>query len=259
MPGLEYVVEKLADCTDAARPGGGRAGDARARAVARRAEGGPAAIALRRVRVRPGRAHLARRVARPRVCARIIRCVRAERLWATRRTTRVRPVFFTLSSWQLGLILAVILFGATIVGLVIGRILSHHAATLREPFGAVQAALLDARRARPRVRASRWPSGATTRRRAAVRRRRERDRHCLPPRSAARRSRCEAARCRSSCAVTPTSSLASLAIGAEQRGMRRAIAAEVRHPAAALAPEAGHGRSPPRRPSPALRGSTSRA
>ena len=51
-------------------------------------------------------------------------------------------VFFTLSSWQLGLILAVIMFGATIVGLVIGRILSHHAATLREPFGAVQAALL---------------------------------------------------------------------------------------------------------------------
>ena len=51
-------------------------------------------------------------------------------------------MFFTLSSWQLGLLLAVIMFGATIVGLVIGRILSHHAETLREPFGAVQAALL---------------------------------------------------------------------------------------------------------------------
>ena len=51
-------------------------------------------------------------------------------------------VFFSLSSWQLGLVLTVIMFGATIVGLVIGRILSHHAETLREPFGAVQAALL---------------------------------------------------------------------------------------------------------------------
>ena len=51
-------------------------------------------------------------------------------------------MFFSLSSWQLALVLAVIMFGATMVGLVIGRILSHHAETLREPFGAVQAALL---------------------------------------------------------------------------------------------------------------------
>lgn len=58
------------------------------------------------------------------------------------RNNEGTAVFFTLSSWQLGLVLTVIMFGATIVGLVIGRILSHHAETLREPFGAVQAALL---------------------------------------------------------------------------------------------------------------------
>ena len=51
-------------------------------------------------------------------------------------------MFFSLNSWLLALILASILFGATAAGLVIGRILSHHAETLREPFGTVQAALL---------------------------------------------------------------------------------------------------------------------
>ena len=51
-------------------------------------------------------------------------------------------MFFSLSSWQLGLLLTVILFGATLIGLTIGRILSHHVEALREPFGAVQAALL---------------------------------------------------------------------------------------------------------------------
>jgi hypothetical protein len=51
-------------------------------------------------------------------------------------------VFFTLNSWQLALVLAGIMFGATILGLVVGRSLSHHAETLREPFGVVQAALL---------------------------------------------------------------------------------------------------------------------
>ena len=51
-------------------------------------------------------------------------------------------MFFTLNSWQLALVLAGILFGATALGLVAGRALSHHAETLREPFGVVQAALL---------------------------------------------------------------------------------------------------------------------
>ena len=51
-------------------------------------------------------------------------------------------MFFTLSSWQLALVLAGIVFGATVVGLVAGRSLSRHAETLREPLGIVQGALL---------------------------------------------------------------------------------------------------------------------
>ena len=51
-------------------------------------------------------------------------------------------MFFRLSTWELALLLAGILFGATVLGLVVGRYLSHHAATLREPIGTVQAALL---------------------------------------------------------------------------------------------------------------------
>ena len=51
-------------------------------------------------------------------------------------------MFFSLNSWQLALVLAGILFGAVALGLLAGRALSHHAETLREPFGVVQAALL---------------------------------------------------------------------------------------------------------------------
>ncbi len=51
-------------------------------------------------------------------------------------------MFFTLSSWQLALVLAGIMFGATAIGLVAGRSLSRHADTLREPLGVVQGALL---------------------------------------------------------------------------------------------------------------------
>lgn len=51
-------------------------------------------------------------------------------------------MFFTLNSWQLALLLAAILFGATGIGLLAGRSLRRHADTLREPFGVVQAALL---------------------------------------------------------------------------------------------------------------------
>jgi hypothetical protein len=51
-------------------------------------------------------------------------------------------VFFTLNSWQLAVVLAGIMFGATVLGLVAGRSLSHHADALREPFGVVQGALL---------------------------------------------------------------------------------------------------------------------
>jgi hypothetical protein len=51
-------------------------------------------------------------------------------------------VFFSLDSWLLALVLATILIGSTVAGLVAGRILTHHAETLREPFGTVQAAIL---------------------------------------------------------------------------------------------------------------------
>ena len=51
-------------------------------------------------------------------------------------------MFFTLNSWQLALVVAAILFGATALGLLAGRYLRRHSETLREPFGVVQAALL---------------------------------------------------------------------------------------------------------------------
>ncbi len=51
-------------------------------------------------------------------------------------------MFFSLNSWQLAVMLAGILFGATILGLVAGRALRHQSETLREPFGVVQGALL---------------------------------------------------------------------------------------------------------------------
>ena len=51
-------------------------------------------------------------------------------------------MFFSLNSWLLTLVLVGILFGAVVLGLLAGRALSHHAETLREPFGVVQAALL---------------------------------------------------------------------------------------------------------------------
>ena len=51
-------------------------------------------------------------------------------------------MFFSLNSWQLALLLAGIMFGATFLGLAAGRSLAHHAEGLREPFGVVQSALL---------------------------------------------------------------------------------------------------------------------
>ena len=51
-------------------------------------------------------------------------------------------MFFALNSWQLAFVLVGLLFGATVIGLLAGRSLAHHAETLREPFGVVQAALL---------------------------------------------------------------------------------------------------------------------
>jgi hypothetical protein len=51
-------------------------------------------------------------------------------------------MFFRLSSLELGLILLAIVFGTTVVGLLLGRHLRHRSEHLREPFGVLQAALL---------------------------------------------------------------------------------------------------------------------
>jgi hypothetical protein len=51
-------------------------------------------------------------------------------------------VFSTLNTWELGLILFAIVVGTTAVGLLVGRSLRSHADTLKEPYGALQAALL---------------------------------------------------------------------------------------------------------------------
>ena len=52
------------------------------------------------------------------------------------------PLFFRLSSLELALILFVVVFGATVLGLVLGRFVRHRSEHLREPFGVLQAALL---------------------------------------------------------------------------------------------------------------------
>ena len=51
-------------------------------------------------------------------------------------------MFFTLSTWQLALALLVINFGATFIGLWIGRRLSHRSDVLRDPLSIVHGALL---------------------------------------------------------------------------------------------------------------------
>jgi hypothetical protein len=51
-------------------------------------------------------------------------------------------VFFSLPSWAVALIVLAIIGGATGAGYLLGRYLRRHQATLREPFGVLQAALL---------------------------------------------------------------------------------------------------------------------
>ena len=51
-------------------------------------------------------------------------------------------MFFRLDSWQLALIIFGVVFGVTVVCLVVGVYLRRHSETLRESFGALQAALL---------------------------------------------------------------------------------------------------------------------
>src|SRR4051794_29814588 len=50
--------------------------------------------------------------------------------------------FFSLSSWELALILFAVVGGVTAAGVLLGRRLREHHETLREPFGVLQAALL---------------------------------------------------------------------------------------------------------------------
>jgi hypothetical protein len=51
-------------------------------------------------------------------------------------------VFFRLSSWELALIILAIVGGATLAGFAAGHYLREHSASLREPYGVLQAALL---------------------------------------------------------------------------------------------------------------------
>jgi hypothetical protein len=51
-------------------------------------------------------------------------------------------MFFRLGSWELGLILLAVVFGATSLGLFLGRYLRHQSEHLREPLGVLQSALL---------------------------------------------------------------------------------------------------------------------
>ena len=51
-------------------------------------------------------------------------------------------MFFSLSSWALALIICAFVATVTASGLLLGRRMRHHHETLREPFGALQGALL---------------------------------------------------------------------------------------------------------------------
>ena len=51
-------------------------------------------------------------------------------------------MFFQLNSWALGFVLFAVVFGATALGLFLGRRLRHRSDALREPFAVLQAALL---------------------------------------------------------------------------------------------------------------------
>jgi hypothetical protein len=51
-------------------------------------------------------------------------------------------MFFSLPSWAVALLVVAVIGGVTALGHSIGRYLREHQATLREPFGVVQGALL---------------------------------------------------------------------------------------------------------------------
>jgi hypothetical protein len=51
-------------------------------------------------------------------------------------------MFFRLASWQLALILVACVVVPTVAGVLVGRSLRRHSATLRDPFGVLQGTLL---------------------------------------------------------------------------------------------------------------------
>lgn len=51
-------------------------------------------------------------------------------------------MFFSLSSWELGLLVFAVVGGAAAVGVLAGRYLRRHTERYREPVGALQGALL---------------------------------------------------------------------------------------------------------------------
>jgi len=51
-------------------------------------------------------------------------------------------LFFSLNDWALALIIFAVVAGVTAAGIALGRYLRRHSAALREPFGALQSALL---------------------------------------------------------------------------------------------------------------------
>jgi hypothetical protein len=54
----------------------------------------------------------------------------------------LEPVFFSLSSWELGLVIFGVVGGASALGVLAGRYLRRHTEAYREPIGALQGALL---------------------------------------------------------------------------------------------------------------------
>ena len=131
-------------------------------------------------------------------------------------------MFFRLTTWELGLLIFAVIFGVTLLGLLVGRYLRKHRDTLREPFGVLQAALLGlvglilafGLRARRRaLRVTGVPRSSTTRTRSG---RRTCGRSSCPSRSGAARSPCWC--------TTPTRASASLAQVPGSAAQRRAIA-----------------------------------
>jgi hypothetical protein len=50
----------------------------------------------------------------------------------------LEPVFFSLSSWELGLVIFGVVGGASALGVLAGRYLRRHTEAYREPIGALQ-------------------------------------------------------------------------------------------------------------------------